>query len=165
MVRVKQMAVSAMMAALCVVIMALGALIELGTYAAPMFASLSLIPVGDKYGRKWQILIWIAASLLCLILIPAPEQNLMFLGLFGWYPIFRPSFQKLPKAIRLPVKLLAMNAAMLAIEALVMLVLVPEVLGGAMFAVFLVLMNILFLCFEFLLHRMHPMLCLLSKYL
>jgi len=165
MVRAKQLAVCSMMTALCVVLMALGMVLELGTYAAPMFASLCLIPVREKYGKRWQVLIWIAAALLCFLLLPVPEQNLMFFGLFGWYPILRPSFQKMPRMLRIPAKFLAMNAAMIAIEALVMLVLVPEVMGTAMLLVFLALMNVLFLCFDFLLDRLHPLFCHLTKYL
>ena len=165
MIRTKRLAACAMMTALSVVLMALGALLELGTYAAPMLASLCLLPVGEKYGRIWQLLVWIAAGLLSFMLIPAPEQNLMYFGLFGWYPILRPYFEKLPRLLRLPGKLLALNAAMIAIEALVMLVLVPEVMEPVFLIVFLLLMNVLFLVYDYALPYMKLLMGRILKYL
>lgn len=165
MIQTKRLAACAMMTALSVVLMAVGAILELGTYASPMLASLCLLPVGEKYGRKWQTLVWIASALLSILLIPAPEQNLMYFGLFGWYPIFRPLFQRLPRLLRLPGKLLALNAVMIAIEALVMLVLVPEVMEPVYLIVFLILMNVLFLVYDYALPYMEVLLGRILKYL
>lgn len=48
----RMIAAGAMMAALCVLIMLLGAVIDLGTYAAALLAGVAAIPYGQKYGRK-----------------------------------------------------------------------------------------------------------------
>ena len=61
----KRMALCAMLAALCVVLMVLGAVLELGMYAAPMLAGLLFIPVGQKYGKKYHGILFVASSLLC----------------------------------------------------------------------------------------------------
>ena len=58
----KRMATCAMMTALCVVLMWLGAVLELGMYAAPLFAGLSLIIIGQKYGSKYQLTVWAASK-------------------------------------------------------------------------------------------------------
>lgn len=149
----RRMATCAMMIALCVVLMVLGAVLELGMYAAPMFAGLCLIPIGQKYGRNYQLTVWIATSLLSLILVPNIEQNLMYIGIFGWYPIVRPVLQTLPKWLRPVVKLLIFNVAIIVIEALVLYLFVPEALASWMIALLMILANITFLAYDFLIPR------------
>ena len=165
MIRTKRLAACSLTVALCTVCMLLGALLELGIYAAPMLSSVALIPIGLKYGKKYQLTAWIAASLLCMILVPNAEQNLLFFGLFGWYPAARTAFQKLKKPLRILVKLLLFNVIIIAVEALVMLVLVPEVMGIGLLAAFLLLMNILMFCFDRLLPLMELLAMRLIKYL
>lgn len=150
----KQMASCAMMTALCVVLMWLGAVLELGMYAAPLFAGLCLIPMGQKYGQKYQIMVWIASGLLSLMLVPNIEQNLLYMGLFGWYPVLRPKLQNLPAFLRVLVKLLIFNAVVIAIEALVIFLLVPEAMTMWMTVLLMVLANITFLAYDYLIPRM-----------
>ena len=149
----KRIAICGLMAALGVVLMFLGTFLGLGMYLIPMLIGMCLVPIGNTWGRKYQILLWLAIGLLSVILIPAPEQNLMFLGLFGWYPVLRPTLQKLPKLPRLILKLLVFNAAVIALETLLILVLVPEILGTTITVILLVLGNITFLVYDIAIPR------------
>lgn len=137
-----------MMAALGVVIMLLGAVLGLGMYVCPMIVGLCLIPIGQDYGTKYQIMLWIVISILSFILVPNPEENLMFAGLFGWYPALWPKLQKLPKLPRFLLKLLLFNVTVIALESLIMLVLVPEVMETGMMFLLLVLGNVTFLLYD-----------------
>ena len=150
----KRMATCSMMAALSVVLMVLGAILELGMYACPLFAGLCFIPIGQKYGRKYHITLYVASSILCFLMVPNMEENLMFVGLFGWYPIVRPVLQKLPKVIRWICKLVIFNVVVIAIEWLVMTILVPEAIGGTLLWVLLILGNITFLAYDFMIPKM-----------
>ena len=156
----RRMATCAMMTALCVVLMWLGAILELGMYVAPLFAGLCLIPIGQKYGSKYQLTVWVASSLLSLMLVPNIEQNLLYVGLFGWYPVLRPRLQKLPKFLCLPAKLLIL---VIAIEALVICLLVPEALTTWMIVLLLGLANITFLAYDFLIPRMEILMGRIAK--
>lgn len=149
----KRAAVCGVTAALGVVIMLLGAVLGIGMYLAPMLVGVCLVPIGREWGAKYQILLWIAISLLCLILVSDPEENLMFLGLFGWYPILRPTLQKLPRGLRAAVKLLIFNVAVIALELLLLLVLVPESMGAVWTVLLLVLGNVTFLLYDFVLPK------------
>lgn len=149
----KKIAVCGVMAALGVVIMLLGNVLGLGMYLSPMLVGLCLIPVGQKWGTKYQILLWIAIGLLSLVLVSNPEQDLMFIGLFGWYPALRPKLQTLPPIPRMMVKLLIFNVVVVTLEALLMLVLVPESMGTALTVVLLVLGNVTFLAYDFVIPR------------
>lgn len=149
----RRVASCGMMTAVCVVLMLLGAVLELGMYAAPMFAGLCLVPLGEKWGRKYQSLLWAAVSVLSFLLVPNVEENLMFACFFGWYPILRPTLQKLPKPLRMPVKLLVFNGAVIAVEAMVLLFFVPETLGTALMAALLVMGNVAFVLYDYVIPR------------
>ena len=160
----KRMAVCAVLAALCVVLMLLGAVLELGMYAAPLLAGLSFIPVGKLYGRKYHGILYVVSCILCFLFVPNIEQNLMFLGLFGWYPILHPVLQKLPKIICWAVKLLIFNGIVIAIEWLVVTILVPEVIGGALLWVLLALGNLTFIAYDLLIPKVDILLGRIVKH-
>ena len=143
-----------MMAALCVVLMVLGAVLELGMYACPLLAGLCFIPIGQKYGRKYHLILFVATALLSFFLAPNIEENLIFAGLFGWYPILRPVLQKLPGVLHWLVKLAVFNGVVVAIEWLVMTVLAPEAMADVMLWVLLALGNVTFIAYDFLIPRL-----------
>ena len=163
--KTRAIAVCAMLAALSVVLMLLGAVLELGMYACPLFVGLCFIPVGQKYGRKYHATLYIASGILCLLFVPNVEENLMLAGLFGWYPIVRPILQRLNKWLRWILKLLIFNAAVVAIEWLVMTVLVPEVMPDVLLWVLLLLGNITFLAYDLMIPRWEGLTGRIVKYL
>lgn len=158
----RKIALCGVMAALSVVLLAVGAMLGIGAYAGPMLAGLCLLPVRRRAGRRYPVLLWLAVSLLGFLLISDIEQNILYLFLFGLYPLLRPGFEKLPKVARLLCKLLFFNAVVIGLEALIVLVLVPEVLTGWMIALLLTLGNLTFLLYDFLIPRYDAM---LSRYL
>lgn len=151
-----------MMAALSTVVMLLGAALGLGMYLSPMVAGICLIPVGRKYGKKYHVILWIAVSLLSFMLVPNIEENLMFLCLFGCYPILRPYFQKLPPGLKIVVKLLFFNVVFIGLEILIMTVLVPETMGTIVMVILILLGNVTFVCYDLVMPYVEQ---LLAKYL
>lgn len=156
----RRVAICAMTAAVGVVLMLLGSVLGLGTYVAPMFVGWCLLPIGKHYGVKYQTMLWIVISLLCAMLVPNIEQNLMFAFLFGWYPILRPKLQKLPKLPRFVLKLLAFNAIIVALEAVILTFFVPEAMEVWMAVLLLTMGNLTFLFYDFA----FPVFELLSDY-
>ena len=154
------MAGCSMMAALSVVILLIGGILELGMYACPMIAGLCILMVGDCYGRRCQIMTWVAVSALSFMLVPNVEENLMYLGVFGLYPILYPYFQKIPKGLRILAKFAYFNVIVIALEWLVVMVLVPEMrfhedpAGWIFWLSLLAMGNVIFWCYDRLLPRM-----------
>ena len=144
----RRMAVCSVAAALGVVVLLLGAVLELGIYVCPMVVGLCLLPIGRRFGVKYQLLLWIVISFLSFLLVPNPEENLVFAGLFGWYPALQPRMQKLPKILRALLKLLLFNAVVIALETLVLYVLVPEAVDSAMLVLLLLLGNVMFVMYD-----------------
>lgn len=149
----KRMAMCGMMAALSVVLMVLGGALGLGMYVSPLLAGLCLIPIGNAYGKKYQVILWLAVSALSLLLLPNIEESLMYLCLFGCYPIIRPQFQKLPKVLRFITKLLFFTIVFAALQLLITLVLVPEVMGTGMMLTLIVLADVTLILYDFVLPR------------
>ena len=146
--KTRRLALNGMMAALSIVILLIGSMLGIGIYAGPMLAGLCLLPIGRQLGRRDQTMIWLAVSLLGFVLISDMEQNLMYLCLFGCYPILRPMFQQLHKPVRLIAKLVYFNVVIIAAEAVVLLFFAPEAMSTALIITLLVLGNITFLCYD-----------------
>lgn len=144
-----RLAVCAMMAALGVVLMLLGSFLGLGIYMAPMFVGWCLIPIGREYGTRYQVMLWIAISLLSAIFVTDIEQNMMFAFLFGWYPIIRPVLQRLSPLLRIGAKFALFNAVVIALEAALITFLVPEVMEKWAAIMLLALGNVTFLLYDF----------------
>ena len=154
----KALAHSAITAALCVVLMLLGGILELGIYAAPLLAGLCFLPIGSRFGKRWHICVFIASSLLCLLFVPNIEENVMFLAIFGWYPIVHPMLQKLPPVIRWICKLGIFNTAVIAAQWLVLTLLAPQALGTMLLWVLLALGNVTFVLYDLLIPKMQLLL-------
>ncbi|MBR4236053.1 MAG: hypothetical protein IKR85_08325 [Clostridia bacterium] len=154
----RSIAISGIAGAIAVVIMLAGYLIGAGTYASPMLAGFVLIAVGLASGRRYQLLAYISVSLLCVMLVREWEENLMFICLFGWYPMVRTRLQKLPAIPRACIKQIGFNLIIVAVEALVMRVLAPETESAGMLAALLVLANVLFVLYDMLVPKMEKLL-------
>ena len=159
----KRIAECGMTTALCAVIMILGGVLGIGLYASPMIAGLLLISPGKKYGGKYHLAMYLAVCAVSFLTVAEPEQNLMFLCFFGCYPMIRPRLEKIGvKPLRIAAKLVYFNVVIFAVEALVMYVLVPEAMPFAAMAAFILLFNITFVCYDFIVPRFE---LLLKKYL
>lgn len=145
----RRIAVCAMTAAVGVVLMLLGSFMGLGMYMAPIFVGWCLMPVGQKYGVRYQTMLWLVIGLLSLLLVSDMEQNLMFVGFFGWYPIIRAKLQKLPRVLRLCLKLLLFNVVIVALESVVLMFLVPEALEAWLAILLLAVGNLTFLFYDY----------------
>ena len=83
--------------ALCTVLMFLTGLISIGTYALPAFAGILLIVVVIEMGTGWAWPVYIAVSVLSVLLSGDKEAALLFVLFFGYYPILKAVFEKMQK--------------------------------------------------------------------
>ena len=156
----RKAALCGMMAALSVVILCLGGMIPLATFACPMLAMLCLIPVVCEYGAGTAMLLYGAASILALLLGPDKEIALLYVFL-GWYPGVRPRLVVIPRPVRWAVKCALFTLAVVAMYALVLHLFRLEAVveefaeySTVMVFALIALGNITFLVFDQLLDRM-----------
>ena len=89
----RNMALGGMMAALAVVIMAMGTLIPVATFVCPVLCMLLLrfvlMSCGSKVAWAW----YAAVAILSLMLAPDKEAAAIF-AFLGYYPIVKPAFER-----------------------------------------------------------------------
>lgn len=150
----RKAALCGVMAALSVVILCLGGLVPLATFACPMLAMLCLIPPVREYGQGTALLLYGAAAILGLLLCPDKEIA-FFYTFLGWYPAVRVRLDRIPKIARWLVKCGLFSASMLVMYALLLRLFHLETVveefaeySLAMTAALLVLGNVTFLVFD-----------------
>lgn len=114
-------ALGGILSALALVILLAGGVIPVGTFAAPIFAGICLLPVAIDIGVKWALVCYLAVSILSFFLVPDLELVLFFIVLCGWYPFLQPYLFKFKsKIISTVLKLLIFNGAVAIVYSLML---------------------------------------------
>lgn len=154
-------ALCGVLAALAVAMMFLGGVIPFAALTAPVLASLVLIPVYAETGKKWSVLWYAAVALLGLLLAPDKEAAILFV-FFGYYPMLKKYFSRIrPPFLKWLVKMLYLNAAVLAAYSLMIFVFRMDAVSRdfaemerCFLIAFLLLANISFVLYDFLIDRL-----------
>lgn len=124
--RISKIALCGVLSALSVVVLLVGNVLQIGTYAAPMLASFLLIPVLEDYGKKYALLLYAVVSLLSLFLVPDKELVLFYVLVLGYYPVLRVRLNNIRRGVlRWMAKFGCFNAAVIVMYALLIVVLAP----------------------------------------
>lgn len=120
-----------MMAALATIIMLLGGVIPVMTYCSPLFASLCLLPVMDRYGTRPALATWAVVAALTLI-IGLDKEAAFFWTFLAWYPAAKPRVDGIKsKPVRLLVKIGIFTVCTLAMYGLTCYILgIDEIIEG-----------------------------------
>ena len=125
--KTKRLAVASVLSALGVVILELGAIIEVFDMSAAIAASIIILPILLEWGGMYPLLVFAVTGTLALIIIPSNFAAWMYVGFLGYYPLLKLKYEKLKRPISALLKFLTMNAAI----AVYALVLWFVTLGGA----------------------------------
>lgn len=109
----RRIAMCAVLCALAVVMLGLGAIIEVIDITAAAVASLVLLPILLCYGTKYAWLSYAVTGGLGVLLMPQSLGAWMFAGLTGFYPIVKQRLDRLPRVLSWAVKLLLLAAVLL----------------------------------------------------
>lgn len=157
-VQVKYLTVSAMLSALGVVMLGLGAVIEVLDITVAIMASLLVTYAVIEIGGPYPWLIWIVTSTVALLILPLKTPVLFYALLAGYYPILKQKIEK--KMARLPAWALKFGilVASLALMWAAMWLFAPALLetsgGWLMIAATIVLGIIAFVLYDFCLSRL-----------
>lgn len=102
----------AVLCALAVVMLGLGAVVEIIDITAAAMASLALLPILLCYGAKYAWLSYAVTGVLGVLLMPQSLGAWMFAGLTGFYPIIKQKLDRLPRILGWGVKLLLLTAVL-----------------------------------------------------
>lgn len=149
------MAFCGVLTACCTLLMFLTGLIPVGTYALPALAGVLLILVVIELGAGWAWPVYIASSILSLLLAGDKEAAMLFVIFFGYYPILKAVFERLHrKYLSYLLKFAVFNVSMLIGYFLSIRVLgVPEdsftVFGVYLPGVLLIAGNLVFFVYDY----------------
>ena len=108
----RRMVTCALLCALAVVFLGMGALIEVFDLTAAAVAALILLPVLLCYGGKYAWLSYAVTAVLGVMLMPQSLATWTFAGLTGYYPIIKNRLDRLPRVLGCIVKLLLLTAVL-----------------------------------------------------
>lgn len=156
-----QVALGGVFASLCLLLMFLSSVLPFTSFAMPMLAGAMLMAVVIENGEKTAWLVFIAVSLLSLFIVADIDAKLLFIAFFGYYPIIRSKFERIPqKPRRILFKLLLFNSTMIAgyfaslyLFGLDELAKDSEFIGKYLPAAMLAGLNVTFLMYDFLLAK------------
>ena len=111
----KRLAVASLLCALTTVISLVGCVLDVADLTAVTAASAVVALSGTELGKKYQILIYAVCSALLLLLFPSATVSLYFVLYFGYYPIIREYFARLPRLFSWILKYMLFNTAIISV--------------------------------------------------
>ena len=109
----KKLTLSAMVVALGTVFMVLGAVIEVFDLTAVALASVLVAFVYIELGSPYTWLVWLCTTLATFLFYQHSPMWLIYLVLFGIYPILKGYIEKLPRLFWWPIKMVFGNVSCL----------------------------------------------------
>lgn len=107
-----KVALGGIISALCLVSMFLTGVIPILSLALPMIAGTLMMIIKVEVSTGWSFLTYIAVSMLSLFVTFDKESSVMFIFLFGLYPILKTFFDKVKlKLVRVLSKLIYYNVS------------------------------------------------------
>ena len=144
--------ISGMVSALSVVIMLLTNIMPSMMYVIPIITGAIVFAVNEIIGKKWAVGVFFVTSFISFILLTDKEAALNYTLFFGYYPLLKPVYEKLPKVLSWGVKVLTFNVALVAIGLIVTFIFklpfLDEDMGKFTIPVFAVLFNIVFVMYD-----------------
>lgn len=149
-----KVALCGVISAFALVLMLLTGIIWGGTFAFPCFAGMLLTVVVIEFSPKWAYCVYVAVSLLSLILAGDKEAVVYFILFFGFYPILKSTVERLnSKVFQYILKYLIFNISIIcAFLVGKFILMIPDeeftFFGVYLPWVFLLLGNIFFLLYD-----------------
>ncbi|MGI6031443.1 MAG: hypothetical protein ACOX7F_08070 [Eubacteriales bacterium] len=133
-----EVATGGVLTALAVVIMTLSNVFTTLSYTLAIAAGLCVMVALVELGRRGAWLVFAASAILAGILVASKENVVLYVGLFGYYPILKSMIEKIDRPrLEWGIKLLVANGAFAAMAAVLWYVLRIPMEGGIYFAVLL----------------------------
>lgn len=104
-----RVALGGIVSALCLVTMFLAGILPALYLVLPMIAGVLMMLIAVEVSKGWALLTYISVSILSLFITFDKEAALVFIMLFGHYPILRLYINKLPKLFRTVLRFAVFN--------------------------------------------------------
>ncbi len=144
-----------MLAALSVILLYLGSLVEVVDLSMAVIASLACVLAVIEYGKSAPWLVFGVTAVLSLVLLPNKSPALMYTMFFGYYPILKEKFEKKPLVACWVLKEIVFNVALVLIFiAMKMLLFLPDNIPFMLYLIAVVLCELIFVIYDIALSRL-----------
>lgn len=162
----KKLTAGALLSALGVSLLALGALFETLDLTMAAFASFACVFAVIEFRGSYPWLVYAVTGILSVVLMPYSMAGWFYLLFFGYYPILKDKFERMKKPISWIFKILVLNASLFACAVAVdfiffgMKVSVFEAMSymfgdfGGLVALIYVMLNLVFVIYDIALTRL-----------
>ena len=152
--KTRKLALSAVLCALGVTLLYLGALIEVLDLSLAAMASLLVVFAVIELGSYWPLLIYGVTGILAMIVLPAKFGAVVYLLFTGYFPIVkRWAESRMPRLLAFAVKLLVFNLSMLLAYGAMKLFMIPITLNTALY-LSVGFLEVTYLLYDFVLTRL-----------
>lgn len=161
-------ALCGLLTAISVVLMLSTYIIPVFTYVSPMLAGAVIAFTSCVSDKKWALGVYFAVSAVSLIILADKEAALIYIALFGYYPLLKPVLERHKKLLSIVLKLLLFNTAavLTALCGIYVFSVSPEEytsLGKFAVPILLALANTALFLYDFALTKYDPVFKMLSK--
>lgn len=144
-----RIALCGMLSAVSIVLILIGSVISVLSYAMPIFTGLVIIILINSVDDNAAWLVFTSVSLITVIFMPDKECALTYAFFFGYYPIIKPKIEKLK--LKIIIKFLVFNAGIVLSQLIVIYVFgipLDNFLGKITVLVLLAGANIIFVIYD-----------------
>ncbi len=155
-----KVALGGIIAALSILLMVIAGVTTTLVYAIPMVVGAILMVLVVEFGAGFAALVYVAVSVISILVLGNKEAAIMYIAFFGYYPIIKSFLEKyLKKILCWIVKYLIFNSAMVASYFIVSKIFMIsfddlEALGKFALPFLLLAGNILFVMYDIILTRL-----------
>ena len=150
---VRKLTLSAMMCAMTVAMLAVASFLGDLDLTILMLASVCMVFVYVEIGSPYTYLTWLVSSLLTFLFFPSRYFWVVYLFIFGFYPILKGFIEKLKRPFWLLLKLVWFNVTLVIVFLIISFILGIDLLEGEaewMIYVLYGLANVSFICYDLL---------------
>ena len=167
--RTKKLALGAMLAAMGVVMLAIGGLIEVLDLSMAALASFFCIFAVIEMGKGYPVMVYATTGVLAVLIMPQWLSGWFYLLFFGYYPIVKEKLERLPRAVAWILKLLVFNVAITVYAVICYFLFFGELellmnefstlfggmnIGGLLIFIVFAILNVVFVMYDFALTRL-----------
>lgn len=148
------MALSAIFTALCTSLIIVGGLLDIFDLTVCALCSFIIAAAICEIGGKYPTLIFFASAVLSFIFMPMSSAAFYYAGFFGYYPILRKIIiKRVKKPFSKILSILIFNGSMALILFLFTKLFISENDTALVYVSILIVGNIFFVCYDFLLDK------------
>lgn len=152
--RTRRLAISAILAALGVVMLYLGALVDVLDLSVAVLASLLCVLAVLEMGGVWPWMIYFVISILSLVLLPQKSPAVVFALFAGYYPILKAYYERMHRVLSWVLKLVHFNLALTAMLFVSFLFITLPDMSPILYVATYALCNAVFVVYDFALTRL-----------